>query len=47
MATTNLGRVGLVPKGAYDKNATYTRLDLVYAEDGRAYVAVADSVGAD
>ncbi len=33
--TTNLGRVSIVPRGSYDPEATYTRLDYVlYGDDG-------------
>ena len=47
MATsTNLGRVGLVPKGTYSSTASYKRLDIVSSAEGNTYVAVADSTGA-
>ena len=47
MATsTNLGRVGFVPKGTYSSTASYKRLDVVSSSDGNTYVAIADSTGA-
>lgn len=47
MATvTNLGRVGLVPKGLYDAATSYKRLDVVASSSGNTYVAIADSTGA-
>ena len=45
MATTNLGPVGLVPKGAYNSSTAYKRLNIVSYTDGNAYVAIADSTG--
>ena len=41
---TNLGRVGLVPRGEYDAKASYRRLDVVTRE-GSAYVALCDAQG--
>ena len=47
MATsTNLGRVGFVPKGTYSSTTSYKRLDVVSSADGNTYVAIADSTGA-
>ena len=43
MATTNLGRVGLAPRGAYDENTAYVKYDVV-AYNGAAYVVIANSV---
>ena len=36
--TKNLGRVSIVPKGAWNSNNTYTRLDLV-SHNGSSYIA--------
>ena len=41
---TNLGRVGLVPRGEYDGAASYRRLDVVTFE-GSTYVALCDVQG--
>ena len=46
MATTNLGRVGLLYKGSYSASTAYKRLDVVSSTNGNTYVAVADSTGA-
>ena len=43
MTTLNLGRVGLVPRGAYDEDTAYVKYDVV-AYNGAAYVVIADSV---
>lgn len=45
MATTNLGRVGLVPQGAYSATTAYKRLDIVSYTDGNTYVALANCQG--
>ncbi|MDD4278494.1 MAG: hypothetical protein PHX74_02040 [Candidatus Sumerlaeales bacterium] len=39
MATTNLGRVAIVPKGVYDVGTTYEKLDLVTG-DGGSYMYI-------
>ena len=44
MATTNLGRVSIVPKGAYNASTEYKRQDLV-THDNNTYLAIADSTG--
>ena len=44
MATTNLGRVSIVPKGAYNSSTAYKRQDLV-TYDNNTYLAIADSTG--
>lgn len=43
MATKNLGRVGFVPKGAYDPSATYNAFD-VLSWQGASYVVREDGV---
>lgn len=40
-ATTNLGRVSIVPKGKYEGSTPYKRLDFVH-HDGNAYLAKRD-----
>lgn len=42
-AKTVIGKVALTPRGAYDPEATYERLDMV-RYDGRGYVVLADSI---
>lgn len=42
-ASTKLGRVSLVPRGAYDAAATYNRLDIVEYE-GSSYLVLADGI---
>ena len=44
MATTNLGRVGMVTKGEYSQTAQYARLDVVTYQNS-AYVATAPTTG--
>lgn len=44
MPTTNLGRVGFVPKGLYSETATYKRLDCV-VYNGNTYAALKDTTG--
>lgn len=39
MATTNLGRVSIVPRGSWSSAATYSRLDLV-TNEGSSYLYV-------
>lgn len=41
--STRLGRVSLVPRGAYDASAVYNRLDIVEYE-GSSYLVLADGV---
>lgn len=41
--STRLGRVSLVPRGAYDASAVYNRLDIVEHE-GSSYLVLADGV---
>ena len=41
--STNLGRVGLCPKGDYSASATYKRLDFV-VYSGSSYVALKDNL---
>lgn len=41
--STRLGRVSLVPRGAYEASAVYNRLDIVEYE-GSSYLVLADSV---
>ena len=43
--TTNLGRVSIVPKGAYNESTTYERQDLVTHENC-TYLALTNSTGA-
>lgn len=45
MATTNLGRVAFLPKGAYDASTAYKRLDVVSYTDGNTYAAIVDVTG--
>lgn len=45
MSATNLGRVSIVPKGAYNASTAYKRQDLV-TSGNNAYLAIADSTGA-
>ena len=46
MALTNLGRVCFIPKGTYNKETEYKRLDVVFdPSTGNSYVAIDDSVG--
>lgn len=40
MATTNLGRVGLVNKGAYSSSATYTKNDFVSDGNNSLYMSL-------
>lgn len=44
LAVTPLGRVSVVPRGAYDPDAAYERLDLVQYE-GSGYIALKDATG--
>lgn len=44
MATVNLGRVGMLPKGQYDPAATYSKLDVVTYR-GDAYCALKTLTG--
>ena len=41
--STRLGRVSLVPRGAYEASAVYNRLDIVEYE-GSSYLVLADGV---
>lgn len=43
MSKTAIGKVALVPRGAYDPEATYTRLDLVQY-NGCGYIVMAESI---
>lgn len=43
MSKTAIGKVALVPRGAYDPDATYTRLDLVQY-NGCGYIVMAESI---
>lgn len=43
MSKTAIGKVALVPRGAYDPEATYTRLDLVQYQ-GCGYIVMAQSI---
>lgn len=43
---TNLGRVGLMPAGAYSSTKAYKRGDIVSYTDGNSYVALVDNTGA-
>lgn len=45
MSATNLGRVSIVPKGAYNASTAYKRQDLV-TNQGNTYLALVDSTGA-
>ena len=45
MPETNIGRVSIVPKGAYNASTAYKRQDLV-TNQGNTYLAVVDSTGA-
>lgn len=42
MASTNLGRVRIVPKGAHSATTTYSKLDLV-TKDGSSYLYINDT----
>ena len=44
MATYNLGRVGLNPRGAYNSTTTYSKLDVV-TYNGSSYVSLTGSTG--
>ena len=44
MGKTNLGRVSLLPRGAYDYNTLYKRLDIVEFK-GNSYLFLKDSTG--
>ena len=44
--TTNLGRVGLVLRGAYDASAAYSRMDVV-SYQGSSYAALKATTGHD
>lgn len=46
MGKTNLGRVSLLPRGAYDNAASYSRLDVVEHE-GSSYLFLKDSTGVE
>lgn len=43
MATTNLGRVSIVPKGTWNASTTYKKLDLV-AFEGSSYIALQNNL---
>lgn len=44
MASTLLGRVGMLPKGPWSETATYEKLDVV-SSDGNSFVALKPSTG--
>src|SRR5574344_1042546 len=44
ITTTNLGKVAIVPKGAYDNATQYERLDLV-THGGASYLALKSNLG--
>lgn len=44
MTKVNLGRVGLYPKGTYNSEVTYEKMDVVfYPTTGSSYVSIADN----